>query len=77
MKTPRANSFSIFCARYNAEAAHMRFRNDERFAAVFWADRNIGYTLSGPPDRPRLQAVAQLVYEQVDRPAQTDQKPEK
>jgi anti-sigma factor RsiW len=34
---------------------------------LYWADRGVGYVLSGPTDKDRLQQVARLVYDQAEK----------
>jgi hypothetical protein len=33
---------------------------------LFWADRGVGYVVSGGADRDRLTQVARLVYDQEE-----------
>jgi anti-sigma factor RsiW len=35
--------------------------------ALFWADRGVGYVVSGSADRGRLTQIAQAVYDQMDK----------
>jgi anti-sigma factor RsiW len=32
---------------------------------MYWADRGVGYVLSGPADKSRLNQVARMVYDKV------------
>jgi anti-sigma factor RsiW len=34
---------------------------------MFWADRGVGYVVSGTSDRERLSQVARLVYDQTEK----------
>ena len=38
-----------------------------RPGALFWADRGVGYVVSGTGDRERLTQVARLVYDQTEK----------
>ena len=35
--------------------------------ALFWAERGVGYVVSGSSDRERLTKVAQAVYDQAEK----------
>ena len=37
------------------------------WGAMFWAERGVGYVVSGGSDRERLAQVARAVYEQVEK----------
>jgi anti-sigma factor RsiW len=45
----------------------MRYASQDVDGALFWADRGVGYVLSGPTDRDRLGQVARLVYDQTEK----------
>ena len=34
---------------------------------MFWADRGVGYVVSGRTDKDRLTQVARLVYDQTEK----------
>ena len=59
--------FTILCAPSNARLAAMRFKEADRFAAVYWVERNLAYVVAGPAERERLNAVARAVYDQLDK----------
>jgi anti-sigma factor RsiW len=42
-------------------------RNGAKDGALFWADRGVGYVVSGTSDRERLAQVARLVYDQTEK----------
>jgi anti-sigma factor RsiW len=44
----------------------MRYASENSDGALFWADRGIGYVVSGPTDKERLTQVARLVYDQTE-----------
>jgi anti-sigma factor RsiW len=64
---PSGERFTIYYARTDAPASALRYRDTDRFAAVYWAERGLGYVVSGPEDRARLMAVSQAVYDHIDK----------
>ncbi len=59
--------FTIYASRANAETTQMRYASHGNDGALFWADRGVGYVVSGAADRERLTQVARLVYEQNEK----------
>src|ERR1700681_694576 len=59
--------FTVYAARADAETAQMRYATQDHEGALFWADRGVGYVVSGGSDRERLTQVARLVYEQTEK----------
>jgi anti-sigma factor RsiW len=59
--------FTLYYARTNSPQTAMRYRADDRFAALYWVESGLAYVVSGPLDRDRLQSVAQAAYEQIDK----------
>ena len=59
--------FTIYTARSEAETTQMRYAKQDNDGALFWADRGVGYVVSGGSDRERLAQVAQLVYDQAEK----------
>jgi anti-sigma factor RsiW len=59
--------FTIYTAKSEAEATQMRYAAHGSESALFWADRGVGYVVSGGSDRGRLTQVAQAVYDQMDK----------
>ena len=47
----------------------LQFRSAEQLASFTWVDDKIGYVVSGPADRAKLEAVTKTVYEQIDKSA--------
>jgi anti-sigma factor RsiW len=45
----------------------MRYKAQDNNGALFWADRGVGYVVSGGTDRERLTQVARLVYDQAEK----------
>src|SRR4029077_666296 len=59
--------FTIYTAKSEAEATQMRYAAHGNESALFWADRVVGYVVSGGNCRGRLTQVAQAVYDQMDK----------
>jgi anti-sigma factor RsiW len=58
--------FTIYSAKAATEATQMRYTRQDDDSALFWADRGVGYVVSGGGDRERLMQVARLVYDQAE-----------
>ncbi len=59
--------FTVYAAKSSTEATQMRYTKLENDGALFWADRGVGYVVSGGSDRERLTQVARQVYEQSEK----------
>jgi anti-sigma factor RsiW len=68
--------FTVYTAKASTDKAstettQMRYtsqdRNGAKDGALFWADRGVGYVVSGTSDRERLAQVARLVYDQTEK----------
>ena len=59
--------FTVYTAKASVETAHMRYTTLDDDGAMFWADRGVGYVVSGSGDRERLTEVARAVYDQVEK----------
>ena len=59
--------FTIYTAKSEAEATQMRYSAQGSDSALFWADRGVGYVVSGGTDRGRLTQIAQAVYDQMEK----------
>ena len=59
--------FTIYASRAKTETTQMRYAVNDGNGALFWADRGVGYVVSGPTDRDRLNHVAQMVYDQNEK----------
>jgi anti-sigma factor RsiW len=58
--------FTVYSAKAATEATQMRYTKRDGDGALFWADRGVGYVVSGGSDRERLTQVARLVYDQAE-----------
>src|ERR1700761_9162105 len=59
--------FTVYTAKAPTETTQMRFTTQDKDGAMFWADRGVGYVVSGSSDRERLAQGARLVYDQADK----------
>jgi anti-sigma factor RsiW len=59
--------FTIYAAKAHDETTQMRYAADGSDSALFWADRGVGYVVSGGTDRGRLTQIARAVYDQMDK----------
>ena len=59
--------FTIYSAKAQAETTQMRYAAQGNESALFWADRGVGYVVSGGSDRSRLTQIAQAVYDQMEK----------
>jgi anti-sigma factor RsiW len=59
--------FTVYAAKAATEATQMRYTSQDSNGALFWADRGVGYVVSGGNDRERLTQVARLVYDQAEK----------
>jgi anti-sigma factor RsiW len=59
--------FTVYTAKATAETTQMRYATQDHDGALFWADRGVGYVVSGGTDRERLTQVAKLVYDQTEK----------
>ena len=59
--------FTVYTAKASTVATQMHYTTLDNDGAMFWADRGVGYVVSGGSDRERLAQVAQAVYEQVEK----------
>src|SRR5450759_970617 len=59
--------FTVYAARAETETTQMRYATHNNDGALFWADRGVGYVVSGGSDRDRLTQVARLVYDQAEK----------
>jgi anti-sigma factor RsiW len=59
--------FTVYTAKASNETTQMRFTAQDKDGALFWADRGVGYVVSGTSDRERLSQVARMVYDQTEK----------
>jgi anti-sigma factor RsiW len=66
-ESPSGERFTVYAAKATTDATQMRYTTEGGNGALFWADRGVGYVVSGGNDRERLTQVARLVYDQADK----------
>lgn len=66
-ETASGERFTIYASRAATETTQMRYASNGSNGALFWADRGVGYVVSGTTDRDRLERVARLVYDQNEK----------
>ena len=59
--------FTIYTFKASTETTQMRYTTLDNDAAMFWAERGVGYVVSGGSDRERLTQVARAIYDQVEK----------
>jgi anti-sigma factor RsiW len=59
--------FTLYTSRGKTETAQMRYTAAENSGAMYWSENGVGYVLSGPTDKDRLNQVARLVYDQTEK----------
>lgn len=66
-ETASGERFTVYASRAATEATQMRYAASGNTGALFWADRGVGFVVSGGTDRDRLTQVARLVYDQNEK----------
>jgi len=64
---PSGERFTVYSSRAKTADMQMRYVTKRSDASMFWSDAGVGYALCGPADHDKLQQVAGLVYDQVER----------
>jgi anti-sigma factor RsiW len=64
---PTGERFTVYCAKAATQETALRFKEDKRFAAIYWVDDQHAYVVSGPADRERLEQITKMIYDQVER----------
>jgi anti-sigma factor RsiW len=59
--------YTLYTSRADTANTQMRYASQDKDGALFWADKGVGYVLSGPTDKDRLNQVARLVYDQTEK----------
>jgi anti-sigma factor RsiW len=65
-EAPSGERYTIYCARSNAPDTALRYNDLGKATAVYWANNDVAYVVSGKGDRGRLNDVAMAAYEQID-----------
>ena len=64
---PTGERFTLYTSRAKTKTAQMRYTAAENSGAMYWSEDGVGYVLSGPTDKDRLNQVARLVYDQTEK----------
>jgi anti-sigma factor RsiW len=65
---PSGERYTLYCSKVSKPETGLRFKQGSRFDAFYWIDNAIGYVVSGPNGRDKLERVTKMIYEQIDRP---------
>jgi anti-sigma factor RsiW len=66
-ESPSGERFTLYTSRAKTETTQMRYTAAENSGAMYWSEDGVGYVLSGPTDKDRLNQVARLVYDQTEK----------
>jgi len=66
-ESPSGERYTLYTSRGATGTTQMRYASQDKDGAMFWADKGVGYVVSGPTDRDRLNQVARLVYDQTEK----------
>jgi anti-sigma factor RsiW len=64
---PTGERFTFYCSKVASPETALRFKEANRFAAIYWVDDDHAYVVSGPADRDRLEKITKTIYEQVEK----------
>jgi anti-sigma factor RsiW len=57
---------TIYVSRTTEPRTSFRYKIADKFGALRWSEAGFGWVVSGPDDKPRLKAIAEAMYEQLD-----------
>jgi len=60
--------FTVYCRKVNAPESSLRYRSANMVGSFAWVEDAVAFVVSGPPDRARLQKIAEAVLEQIEAP---------
>jgi anti-sigma factor RsiW len=66
--------YTLYASRAKTGTAQMRYTAAENSGAMYWSEDDVGYVLSGPSDKDRLDQVARLVYDQNEKNEKNEKK---
>jgi anti-sigma factor RsiW len=66
-ETASGERYTVYTSRTKSSATQMRYAARDKEGAMFWSDNGVGYVVSGPTDKDKLQHVARLVYDQTEK----------
>jgi anti-sigma factor RsiW len=59
--------YTLYASRSKTGSAQMRYTAAENSGAMYWSEDDVGYVLSGPLDKEKLNRVARQVYDQNEK----------
>jgi anti-sigma factor RsiW len=68
--------FTLYSSSQRQPQTSFRYTVMEKVAAVHWVESDIGFVMSGPADRDRLNKIAQAAYEQMEARPPTQRRSE-
>jgi anti-sigma factor RsiW len=60
--------FTLYSTRAGGPDTALRYNDDGKVGALYWADGDVAYVVNGEANRERLHKVAESVYAQIERP---------
>jgi anti-sigma factor RsiW len=57
---------TIYVSRTTEPRTSFRYKVSDNFGALRWSEAGYAWVVSGPDDKPRLKAIAESMYEQLD-----------
>jgi anti-sigma factor RsiW len=57
---------TVYVSRTNEPRTSFRYKVTDQFGALRWSEAGFGWVVCGPDDKPRLKAIAERIYEQLD-----------
>jgi len=67
-ESPSGERYTLYTSRAaKVDTTQMRYAAQDKDGAMFWADKGVGYVVSGPTDKDRLNQVARQVYDQTEK----------
>jgi len=57
---------TIYVSRTTEPRTSFRYKISDAFGALRWSEGGYGWVVTGPNDKPRLKAIAERMYEQLD-----------
>jgi len=64
---PSGERFTVYAAKAPTAETQMRYTTRDNDGALAWAERGVGFVVTGGGNRDRLTEVARLVYDQTDK----------
>lgn len=65
-ETGNGERVTIYVSRTTEPRTSFRYKVSDKFGALRWSEGGYGWVISGLDDKPRLKAIAERLYEQLD-----------